>query len=367
MVANPIVTIVGARPNFMKAAPIDAAFRARGIAHEIIHTGQHYDLSLSKVFFDDLGMPEPSVYLGVGSGSHAEQTARVMVGLEKVFEDKKPRLVNVVGDVNSTMAAAIVAAKAHIPVAHTEAGLRSFDMRMPEEVNRRVTDALSNLFLTPSEDADENLRREGHPDEAIVCVGNVMIDTLFRHREAAEKLRVPARLGLSPGGYGVVTLHRPSNVDDLSTLTSLLEVIREIAESLPLVLPLHPRTRARLSEFGLLDDLQVSQAILLVEPMGYLDFLSLTSRSRMVMTDSGGLQEETSAMGIPCLTLRENTERPITVDLGSNVLVGTDPERIRTEARRVLGVDLKPRNPIPLWDGQAAGRIVDAIVRYLEG
>lgn len=362
---GPILTIVGARPNFMKAAPIHRAFEAAGIEHHIIHTGQHYDDAMSKVFFDDLGMPKPAEYLGVGSGSHAEQTAAVMVGLEKVFLARKPALVNVVGDVNSTMAAAIVAAKLHIPVAHTEAGLRSRDWSMPEEVNRAVTDVLSDLLLTPSADADENLLAEGKPKERIVRVGNVMIDTLFMNLERAKLRDVPKELGLEHGQYAVVTLHRPSNVDDAETFGRISEALLELADELPVVFPVHPRTRKQLQSFGLLTRWEQHPKVRLVDPLGYVEFLSLTSRARLVLTDSGGLQEETTALGIPCLTLRENTERPITVEEGTNVVVGTDTERIREEARKALSGRSKAGRVPELWDGKTSERIVAAISGFL--
>jgi UDP-N-acetylglucosamine 2-epimerase (non-hydrolysing) len=362
---SPILTIVGARPNFMKAAPVHRAFEARGVPHAIVHTGQHYDDAMSKVFFDDLAMPRPAVYLGVGSGSHAAQTAAVMVGLEKVFLEHRPRLVNVVGDVNSTLAASLVAAKLCIPVAHVEAGLRSRDRAMPEEINRLVTDAISDLLLTPSPDADENLRAEGQDPRRVVCVGNVMIDTLFMQLERARAIDYPGRLGLRAGGYGVVTLHRPSNVDDAATFERLLAALLDVQRDLPLVFPVHPRTRARLLDFELGARLEAAPGFHLVEPLGYLEFLSLTSGARLVLTDSGGLQEETTALGIPCLTLRENTERPITVEEGTNVVVGTDDARIRAEAAEVLAGRGKQGRVPALWDGRASERIVDAVLAFL--
>jgi UDP-N-acetylglucosamine 2-epimerase (non-hydrolysing) len=363
--SGPILTIVGARPNFMKAAPIHVAFTARGVAHEIIHTGQHYDDAMSKVFFDDLGMPKPSEYLGVGSGSHAVQTANVMIGLEKVFLTKKPRLVNVVGDVNSTMAAALVASKLLIPIAHTEAGLRSRDWAMPEEVNRAVTDVLSDLLLTPSPDADENLIAEGKPRERIVCVGNVMIDTLMMNLPRARAIDVPAKMGLRHGEFAVLTLHRPSNVDDPQTFGRILSALLDIQERLPIVFPVHPRTQARMKEFAIGARFAEAKNIHLTEPLGYLEFLSLTSRAKLALTDSGGLQEETTALGIPCLTLRENTERPITETEGTNTVVGTDDQKIRAECERVLAGKGKSGRVPALWDGKASERIVDAVERYL--
>lgn len=366
MSSDPILTVVGARPNFMKAAPVHRAFEAKGVRHHIIHTGQHYDAAMSKVFFEDLGMPEPEVYMGVGSGSHAVQTAQVMMGFEKVCQDLSPRMVLVVGDVNSTLAASLVAAKLHIPVGHVEAGLRSRDWAMPEEVNRAVTDVLSDLLLTPSPDADENLIAEGKPKARIVCVGNVMIDTLLANRERALQLDVPGRLGVDPGAYAVLTLHRPSNVDETEVLEGLVDVLISVASDIPLVFPVHPRTRQRLEATGLGKRLEAAPNVHLLEPLGYLEFLSLTSRARLVLTDSGGLQEETTALGIPCLTLRENTERPITESEGTNIVVGVDPARIRAEVDGILATGGKAGQVPALWDGRAAHRIADAVLAFLE-
>ena len=360
--SGPILTIVGARPNFMKAAPIHMAFDRAGHEHHIIHTGQHYDEAMSKVFFDDLGMPKPAEYLNVGSSSHAVQTATIMMGLEKVFLERKPALVNVVGDVNSTLAAALVATKLHIPVAHTEAGLRSRNWAMPEEVNRIVTDAVSDLLLTPSADADENLIAEGKNPEGIVRVGNVMIDTLFMNLERCKSVDTPKRYGLEHGTYAVLTLHRPSNVDDKDTFTRILGALEAIAKKVPLVFPVHPRTEKQMNRFGLRDRFAGSAGVRLIEPLGYLEFMSLTSRAKLVLTDSGGLQEETTALGIPCITLREQTERPITVTEGTNVVVGSDPTLIATEAEKALSGQAKAGRVPELWDGKAAERIVDAVI-----
>jgi len=355
-----ICTIVGARPNFMKAAPIHTAFARAGIPHAIVHTGQHYDEAMSKVFFEDLGMPRPAVDLGVGSGTHAEQTGAVMVGLEKFFAASRPRAVLVVGDVNSTMAAAIVCAKMGIYCGHVEAGLRSGDWAMPEEVNRAVTDAVVDLLLTPSADADRNLLAEGCAADSIVRVGNVMIDTLHAHLPRARALDVAARFGLRAGGYAVLTLHRPSNVDDAATLGRVLDAVATIANRLPVVFPVHPRTRKQMQATGMQAKLDAVPALRLCDPLGYLEFLSLTSGARLVLTDSGGLQEESTVLGIPCLTLRENTERPITVEVGTNVLVGTAPEKIRAEAERALAGGRRGAVP-ELWDGHTADRIVAAV------
>jgi UDP-N-acetylglucosamine 2-epimerase (non-hydrolysing) len=366
MTAAPILTVVGARPNFMKAAPVHRAFEARRVPHHIVHTGQHYDAAMSKVFFEDLGMPEPKVYLGVGSGSHAVQTAEVMKGVEQVCLDLRPRMVLVVGDVNSTLAASLVAAKLHVPVGHVEAGLRSRDWSMPEEVNRAVTDVVSDLLLTPSPDADQNLLAEGKPKDRIVCVGNVMIDTLLHHLEKARGLDLLTPHTLTEKGYAVLTLHRPSNVDDPAVLGPLVDALVELSEQLPIVFPVHPRTRQRLEDTGLGARLEAAAQIRCLEPLGYLEFLSLTSSAKLVLTDSGGLQEETTALGIPCLTLRENTERPITVTEGTNVVVGLSPRRIRDEAQLILSTGGKAGRVPALWDGRAAERIVEAVLGHLD-
>jgi UDP-N-acetylglucosamine 2-epimerase (non-hydrolysing) len=355
-----IYTIVGAPPNFMKAAPVHAAFQRQNISHALVHTGQHYDEAMSKVFFEDLGMPRPAIDLGVGSGTHAEQTGAVMVGLERFFAAHRPRAVLVVGDVNSTMAAAIVCAKMGIYCAHIEAGLRSGDWSMPEEVNRAVTDSVVDLLLTPSEDADRNLLAEGCERDSIVCVGNVMIDTLHAHLPRAQALDVAARFGLSAKHYAVLTLHRPSNVDQPSTLSRILNAVAEISRRVPVVFPVHPRTRKQIEAAGLQSRIEQHKNLRLCEPLGYLEFLSLTSGARLVLTDSGGLQEESTVLGIPCLTLRENTERPVTVEVGSNVLVGTDAAKIVAEATRALGEEGRGRVP-ELWDGHTAERIVATI------
>ena len=352
-----ILNVVGARPNFMKIAPIvDEMKKTSDLSGVLIHTGQHYDEGMSDVFFRDLGIPIPDVYLGVGSGTHAEQTARIMVEFEKVCIEQQPDLVLVVGDVNSTMAATIVAVKLLIPVAHVEAGLRSFDRAMPEEINRIVTDALCEVLFTTSRDADENLKREGVHPAKIHFVGNVMIDTLLKHRTQAAALDVISRFEVEPGRYALVTLHRPSNVDDPAVLGGILEALHEIATSMPVIFPIHPRTAKRVQEFGL-----ETRGIQTVEPLGYLEFLSLTSNAGIVLTDSGGLQEETTILGIPCLTLRHNTERPVTIAHGTNMLTGPDKSRILDGFRQICSGNWQPAGPPEYWDGHAAERIVRVI------
>jgi UDP-N-acetylglucosamine 2-epimerase (non-hydrolysing) len=361
-----VLHIVGARPNFMKVAPIFQAIRERGaLSQLLVHTGQHYDVKMSDVFFTDLGMPAPDVHLGVGSGSHAEQTAKVMVELEKVFSQKRPDLVSVVGDVNSTLAAALVASKMQIPLAHVEAGLRSNDRTMPEEVNRLVTDRLADLLLTPSPDADENLLVEGVDRARIHFVGNVMIDSLLASLPKAKALPTLLQLGLAPGGYAVCTLHRPANVDDPAVLGGLVEALGNVSRSLPVLFPVHPRTRKALEGPALSRKLAEFRDIRLVEPMGYLDFLSVTSQAKLILTDSGGLQEESTALGVPCLTLRENTERPVTVTVGTNLLVGTDPRAIQDAAADVLAGRAKKGRVPDLWDGRAAHRTAEVYERFL--
>jgi UDP-N-acetylglucosamine 2-epimerase (non-hydrolysing) len=357
-----IVNVVGARPNFIKIAPIIAEMRKRRdrIQPLLVHTGQHYDESMSESFFEELQIPRPDINLGVGSASHAEQTGRIMIAFERVLLEHQPDWVVVVGDVNSTMAATLVAVKMGTRVAHVEAGLRSRDRSMPEEINRLATDAVADLLLTPSRDADENLIAEGVPREKIRFVGNIMIDTLHRNIDRARKSDILDRLALKPGKYCAVTLHRPSNVDDPRTLSGIIDCLVEIASRFPVVFPVHPRTRARLDENSMTGEID-GTGLRLLEPLGYLDFLQLYSNSRLVLTDSGGIQEETTALGIPCLTLRQNTERPITVTEGSNRVVGSDPAVILREATAAL--DGSPRSGrIPeFWDGRTAVRIVDAI------
>src|SRR5437667_72677 len=347
-----VLNVVGARPNFMKIAPIvEEMKKTPGLNGILVHTGQHYDEGMSDVFFRELGIPVPDVYLGVGSGTHAEQTARIMVEFEKACVSEKPDLVLVVGDVNSTMACTIVAAKLRIPVAHVEAGLRSFDRAMPEEINRLVTDALASFLFTTSRDADENLKREGVDAAKIFFVGNVMIDTLLKHREKASALQMD-----KPKQYALVTLHRPSNVDDPSVLGPILEALNEISKSMPVLFPIHPRTAKNIGSFGL-----SMNGIRTMDPLGYLEFLNLEASATIVLTDSGGLQEETTILGVPCLTLRNNTERPVTITHGTNTIVGTNKARILEAFRRILNGDWKPSGPPEFWDGHAAERIVRII------
>ncbi len=381
-----ILLVAGARPNFMKIAPIvDEIERYRlnksrkqvDIEYLIVHTGQHYDDNMSKFFFDDLQLPEPNIYLGVGSGSHAVQTGKIMIEFEIVCLEEGADLVVVVGDVNSTLACSLVAAKLLIPVAHVEAGLRSFDRTMPEEINRILTDQISDYLFTTCEDANVNLQNEGIPSDKIFFVGNVMIDTLFHHLEIAEKSNILQKLFLKKGNnvekYALVTLHRPSNVDIPEKLEGILHALNSIAEEIRVVFPVHPRTLANIVRYklgnmiNLIEDLSNFQAInddkktSATPPLGYIDFLSLMSNAALVLTDSGGIQEETTILGIPCLTLRENTERSITVKEGTNRLVGNDPEKIREAAFDLLLTGQKKKNMPKYWDGKASGRIVKVI------
>jgi len=349
----------------MKIAPIQAELSARGVPTILLHTGQHYDDNMSKVFFDDLGMKEPEIHLGVGSGSHATQTAKVMVEFEKVCNENQPSMVVVVGDVNSTLACTIVCAKLLIPCAHVEAGLRSFDREMPEEVNRILTDSIANLLLTPSADGDENLRNEGVVEERIFRVGNIMIDSLFENVKRSESSKIHDNLNLI-NEYALFTLHRPSNVDNKETFTTIIEALEQIAEDLDIVFPIHPRTRKMAITFDLFERLENISGMRITEPIGYLDFVSLMSKSKLVLTDSGGLQEETTALGIPCLTLRENTERPITVTEGTNTIVGTDKNLIISLSKEVIENGGKSGRIPDLWDGKTAARIADVLLDYIQ-
>jgi len=360
--------VVGARPNFMKVAPVLAQLRKDARVRQVlVHTGQHYDPKMSDVFFQDLGMPAPDAHLGAGGGSHAQQTAKIMVEVEPVILREEPDVVVVAGDVNSTVAVALVAAKLGVAVAHIEAGLRSWDWRMPEEVNRVLTDRMSDLLFTPSRDADENLAKEGIDPGRVRFVGNVMIDSLHAALPRARESRIHQQLGVRKGEYALATLHRPSNVDEPAALERLLVALAEVSGRIPVVFPVHPRTRARLSvDASLRARAEGARGLKLADPIGYLDFLALTANARLVMTDSGGIQEETTALGVPCLTVRHNTERPVTVEVGSNTLVGTDPAQVVPAAVAVLeGRGKKGRVP-DLWDGRAAERIARILVRFCE-
>lgn len=360
-----IYLVAGARPNFMKIAPIVRALDAHGgLDYQIIHTGQHYDREMNVVFFDELGIPPPDVFMGAGGGSHAQQTAKIMTAFEALCQEKKPDAVLVVGDVNSTLACSIVAKKLQIPVAHVEAGLRSGDMSMPEEINRLVTDSISDwLFVTEPSGVD-HLRREGKIERAIHYVGNVMVDNVLY--QAAKLSQYDAEFETSAFKrrhlrYGVVTLHRPSNVDNPEMMARIGGALREIAAELPLLFPVHPRTRANLEKFGI----DLGPHISLIGPQSYMAFLHVWKDAAVVLTDSGGLQEETTALGVPCITIRENTERPITVEEGTNVLAGTDPAKIIAETRKVLRGKGKTCRRPHLWDGRAAERIVQILARDL--
>ena len=361
-----IILVAGARPNFMKIGPVSEELSKNRIDHKVLHTGQHYDDEMSKIFFDDLGMSQPDIYLGVGSGSHADQTGKIMIEFEKVCFDEKPDLVIVVGDVNSTLACALVASKLWIPVAHIEAGLRSFDRTMPEEINRILTDQISDYLFTTCEDANVNLKNEGIADSKIHFVGNVMIDSLLRFIDAASKSDILERLALKDNDhakkYAVLTLHRPSNVDDAATLKGIFSALNQLSEKIPIVFPAHPRTAKKIADYGLSDS-STETRILITKPLGYLDFPCLMSKSAIVLTDSGGIQEETTILGIPCMTLRHNTERPVTVKKGTNTVVGTDPEKIVATGYRLLEQGITRTGTPKYWDGKAAERIVEVIIK----
>jgi UDP-N-acetylglucosamine 2-epimerase (non-hydrolysing) len=354
-----LTCVVGARPNFMKIAPIlSAAARRPDVRCSLLHTGQHYDEKMSTLFFTELGLPQPDVYLGIGSGSHAVQTARVMIAFDETLDQQPTDVVLVVGDVNSTLACALVASKRGIRVAHVEAGLRSGDRAMPEEINRILTDQISDYLFTTERTAEDHLRAEGIPASRIHFVGNVMIDTLLAHRERARQSDILARLDLRPREYAVCTLHRPSNVDTPEAAENTVCALERLAQRLPVVLPMHPRTRAKMAQFGLAPRIGEDRQVRVIEPVGYLEFLGLMDQARLVFTDSGGIQEETTALGVPCLTFRNNTERPITVTEGTNRLVGTDPDAVAAALDDLLaGKSLAGRIP-ELWDGKAAERIL---------
>ncbi len=360
-----IILVAGARPNFMKVAPLLWALAERGgpFTPRLVHTGQHYDPAMSDVFFQQLRLPPPDAHLGVGSGTHGAQTARVLEAFEEYLlaSDPRPRGVVVVGDVNSTLACTLAAVKMAVPVAHVEAGLRSFDRSMPEELNRVMTDAVADVLLVSEPSGIDNLRREGVPRERIHFVGNVMIDTLVQELPAARALGMPASLGLPERGFSFVTLHRPANVDDPARLGALVGLLTRVARSAPVVFPLHPRTRERLQRSGLLARLEADGAVRLLGPLGYRESLGLIAAARFVLTDSGGIQEETTYLGVPCLTLRPNTERPVTLTEGTNRLVGDDLAAAEAAVAEILAGRFPAGRPIPGWDGQAAGRILNVL------
>ncbi len=358
-----VCNVVGARPNFMKIAPIVDELRRRDLPQLLVHTGQHYDANMSQVFFDELGLPRPDIDLEIGSDSHARQTARVMMAFEAVCLQHLPDLVIVVGDVNSTLAAALVAAKLHIPVAHVEAGLRSFDQSMPEEINRIVADHLSTLLFTTEQAGTDNLQREGVAAGKIHFVGNCMADTLLKHAAVAVEQSPWQAFDLTPGAYALLTLHRPANVDDFATFSALLRALDSVTARLPLLFPVHPRTRARLEDWRV----PLPANLKLVEPQPYLAFLGLMARARLVLTDSGGVQQETTMLNVPCLTLRDTTELPVTLSAGTNRLVGHDVALIATSVQQIMEGQWPTGQHPPLWDGQVGRRIVDVIEMWAAG
>jgi len=357
-----IISVVGARPNFMKIAPFmeEIAKYPEDFRVKLVDTGQHYDYEMSKIFFEDLSLPPPDYYLGVGSGSHAEQTAKIMLEFERVLKKENPDLVVVVGDVNSTLACALTSAKLGIEVAHIEAGLRSFDRSMPEEINRQITDILSNWLFTPSEDANENLRKEGISSDKIFFVGNIMIDTLIKYKEKAKENKIKEKLNLK-NDYVLLTLHRPENVDIKENLEMLLSAIEGLQKRLSIVYPIHPRTKNKIKEFGLNGKIEVIANLIITPPLSYIEFLRLMMSARLVLTDSGGIQEETTFLGIPCLTLRKNTERPITVKMGTNIVVKKDYNSIIEEGLKILNGNTKKGEIPPLWDGKTRERIIEIL------
>ncbi len=363
-----VVLVCGARPNFMKIAPIIRTIdkykqeRSVSIHYILVHTGQHYDYEMSQVFFRDLELPQPDVHLGIGSGSHAEQTGKVIIEFEKVLFEHKPDLVIVVGDVNSTLAAALAAVKLSIPVAHIEAGLRSYDKTMPEEVNRLITDHISDYLFTTSNYDDDNLKREGVSPDKIFCVGNIMVDSLLYNKPVAEKSDILSQLNLTKQNYALLTLHRPSNVDDKQSLTRIITALKKIAQRVPIVFLAHPRTRKNIAGFGLTQLFQ-DEGIRLIEPLGYIDFLNLEANSKFVITDSGGVQVETSALGIPCLTLLDSPIWTITHKQGTNTLVGNNSQKLIEEAFKILDGKVKKGSIPKLWDGKTAERVVKILAR----
>ncbi len=363
---KPIILVVGARPNYMKIAPLYAELEARGVNQKLLDTGQHYDEEMSKVFFRDLGLPVPDISLGIGSDSHATQTARIMVEFEKICNKLDPQMVIVVGDVNSTLACTLVASKMNIRVAHVEAGLRSWDRKMPEEINRIVTDSLSDILFTPSIDGDQNLIKEGVPKEKIHFVGNIMIDSLFGILDKCEESEILRKLSLTDFEYGIVTMHRPSNVDNLGNFSSIVEALEHVGRICKLVFPMHPRTEKNARNMGLMVRIEQIPGIEIIGPQGYLDFMALMKSAKFVLTDSGGLQEEATVLKIPCITMRDNTERPITISEGTNRLVGSKKEEIINGIEELINEDYGDLSPPKYWDGQAASRIADIIVEEIE-
>ncbi len=360
--AKKIINVVGARPNFMKIAPIHRLMESsEKLTPVLLHTGQHYDQEMSKIFFDDLELPKPDIYLGVGSGSHAQQTARVMIELERVMLEEMPDLVLVVGDVNSTLAASLVASKLHVPVAHVEAGLRSFDRKMPEEINRIVTDSIAELLFITEQSGEDNLLNEGVPKDKIFFVGNVMIDSLLHFQTKAEASNILSQLKLDHQPYALLTLHRPSNVDDENTFNNILDAFEKIEKEIPIIFPAHPRTTKMIDQLGFESKIKGMKNFRVIEPLGYLDFLNLMQQATFLLTDSGGIQEETTVLGIPCLTLRENTERPVTAEVGTNTIVGMNTDKIVEESYRILSGNFKQGKIPKFWEGKAAERIVQIL------
>jgi UDP-N-acetylglucosamine 2-epimerase (non-hydrolysing) len=358
-----ILSIVGTRPNFMKIAALADEFERKGVEHVLIHTGQHYDKEMSKLFFDDLKIPKPNLNLGIGSGSFGEQTANIILQLEKVLINEKPDLVVVVGDVNSTFAGALIAKHLGIKVAHVESGLRSFDMAMPEEINRMLTDKISDFLFTTEESGNKNLLKEGVDKNKIFFVGNVMIDTLLKHKEKSNQSQILKKLGIKKSDYCVLTLHRPSNVDNADNFRNVLEILEKVQDKIKIVFPIHPRTRKNMESLGLGDKIKSMKNLVITDPCGYLDFLCLMSNSRFVLTDSGGIQEETTVLGVPCITLRDNTERPVTVEQGTNLLVSTDKIKVIEKSLDIIDNKIKIKGRVPnLWDGKAAERIVKILL-----
>ena len=361
-----IINVVGARPNFVKIAPIMAAYKQQPtIKPLLVHTGQHYDEKMNKLFFKQLDIPKPQINLGVGSASHAVQTAQIMKAFEAVALEEKPDAVLVVGDVNSTIACGLVAVKLGVKLVHVEAGLRSFDRTMPEEINRVLTDAISDLLFCTEQSGVDNLRREGLNAKKIFLVGNVMIDTLMVNRAKADHSQILERLGLTASGYAALTLHRPSNVDGAVTFSKFLDALEVVQRRLPIVFPVHPRTRKNIWKLGFANRIESMCNVMMIEPLGYLDFLKLISEAKLVLTDSGGIQEETTILKVPCVTVRENTERPVTVEVGSNMLAGTDPQRIVAGCESAICNKVRTPEIPPLWDGCAAHRIVTILCEEL--